>query len=377
MGLAQRVPRKVLICLAVAGVGAAVVPPLASGGTETVEIQATIEVTTTQFPGGGCGVGAAVQVPDVPDATTYTVIVFDNGRETTATMPPFDDSQAPAGYHRAGLAGYTQSAGDCAGGEQGYRDRFKAGPATATIAFPSIEGRVVDEGGHGVPDVRIDAKGPAKLSAVTDFDGGYVIEVPDDALGSYKVEPRKSCKRSCRGGYDPTKTKVEVADDGTARADFTERCAIGRQALRAKRFTPENGLYQPAGGDISALAPGFAVSLYYQCAKKTLFANVEPAAPNPPFSCVDGVTRSPVDFPVQTGPIKLGGERAFAFRERLNGKTLRVLVSGRFETRKRAEISKVRLIQSGQGVVPACTYEDDGTYLVDLVDDNPTPFRAP
>lgn len=300
-----------MICLAVAGALAGVAAPPASAGTETVEVQATIEVSETYYPSGACGSGASVQVPDVEGATGYTVIVFDDGKETTVSMrPPYDDAEAPAGYHRAGLAGYNASAGSCSEVAAGYRNRFQVKSATATISFPSIEGRVVNESGYGMPDVKIGAKGPAKLSATSDFDGVYEIKVPDDKLGSYTVAP-EGCKKKCRGGFDPERVKVDVAKESTATANFTGSCGGGKRSLRAGKFKPKHGLY---GG------PGF-ISVFYDCMNDELHAARAPMQ----MGCQQPFPNSAGGSIAAVSPISIFGQHGFPVgRERFEGRSFQL-----------------------------------------------------
>ena len=244
-----------------------------------------------------------------------------------------------------------------------------------------IRGQVVDEDGNGMPEVLVSAKGKKDLATKTDFDGNYKIVVPGDAGGRYLVKPS-----SGRQTFKPKQLPVIVKDGKSVRAGFTAvGCPTGdardRPAARARpkgdQFRPRNGLYVYDGGSFDGLSPGFAVSLYYQCAKKTLFANVEPATPEqgkfPPFKCTDGRTVSPVQYEIPLGPIKFAGEHAFQFRERFNADTLLVIVRGSFFNETKAFIRSVRIQETRRGQ-PGCVHDDDGEYQLFLEDENPTPF---
>jgi hypothetical protein len=139
-----------------------------------------------------------------------------------------------------------------------------SGSFTAEVEIdpPSlISGRVVDGDGHGIPDIRINAKGKAGLSDTTDFDGQYEIEVPGNKLGEYTVTPKGDCKKACRGGFDPKSRRLDVAAGDTATANFTGKCAGRKRSARAG-FSPQHGLYGGAG----------LASVYYSCLSKTVRA---------------------------------------------------------------------------------------------------------
>jgi hypothetical protein len=119
-----------------------------------------------------------------------------------------------------------------------------------------IDGRVVDGNGQGIPDVKIKASGPAKLSATTDFDGFYEVDVPGGKSGTYEVKPQT------KGfAWSPKSKTVRVKNRERETANFRGNCKGGGDAASGKAFQPVNGLY------ISG--PSHVTSLYYSCATKT------------------------------------------------------------------------------------------------------------
>lgn len=123
-----------------------------------------------------------------------------------------------------------------------------------------IKGRIVDGRGHGMPAVRVAAKGPAKLAETTDFQGNYLIEVPKDKAGSYEVVPK-----SPDGVFDPRKRQLRVPKGKTRTANFRGLCsARSSSGRRAQGFRPKNGLYEQDDA-----SPSFT-SVYYNCSTQKL-----------------------------------------------------------------------------------------------------------
>ena len=117
-----------------------------------------------------------------------------------------------------------------------------------------IDGRVVDGSGHGIPEIKVQASGPARASDTTDFDGFYEIEIPKGKSGSYKVEPTSD------GAWSPKSKTVRVSNGERETANFRGNCKAPRSGSE-KAFQPLNGLY---------ISTGVANLLYYSCQSKTI-----------------------------------------------------------------------------------------------------------
>lgn len=130
-----------------------------------------------------------------------------------------------------------------------------------------IKGRVVDERGHGIPDLRITANGPDSFAARTSFTGYYNIRVPESDVGDYVVTPR--------GGdatFEPARKKFELTPGATKEANFTqETCPVANRApRRADRVTAIlSGLYKWKAGE----QPGSTatdIEAYVKCSDATI-----------------------------------------------------------------------------------------------------------
>ncbi len=176
--------------------------PVAGGATSDpdgpriVQLPVALKIDVVEYPNGACGAGAYWEFSEVNGASTYTITFLDTGREVTYTIPPFDaglDANAPPGTHRAGLTGYSASAGGCGDPEASWRGRFQLVRAWATVEIRdgTIVGRVTKDG-KPLRGVVVSAFGPnprgpgarppyprqAVFQGVTRADGSYRITVP-------------------------------------------------------------------------------------------------------------------------------------------------------------------------------------------------------
>ncbi|HMJ02087.1 MAG TPA: hypothetical protein VK506_04045, partial [Conexibacter sp.] len=203
--------------LAVALMAGLALVPTAGGATGDADgprikpVTALLQFDVVEHPNGACNAGAYWEYFEVNGATSYSIQFLDSGREVTYTQPPFDtgmDATAPRGRHRAGLTGYSASAGGCGDPIPGWRARFQLVRAWATVELRdgTIVGRVTFNS-KPLKGIVVSAVGPnphgpgggppyprqSVFQGVTRADGRYRIHIPKNKTNQgYTVGPLES-----------------------------------------------------------------------------------------------------------------------------------------------------------------------------------------
>ena len=247
-----------LLCLVLLSVVA--VAPATAAQAKQVKISASIFAKSHSYvsqcaqcgPNGtpsqfdSCDFTVFLQVPIVPGATSYTVMLKDTILgDRTAVGPPFSDNTdgytTPAGVHWFGLSG-VGGAGHCEG-EEGEIARY-----TIVKAFVTTDDKVRVAGtlsaadGKPVAGQKVAIAGPTRTTAKTDATGSYSAIVK---AGSYKVTaPQGFCAEGAKTCTNVKALKVS----GTSIANFARRTVQISGRVQQHRCTPQGCTFGPLSG---------------------------------------------------------------------------------------------------------------------------------
>jgi hypothetical protein len=219
---------RVVLGLLLAAAVVAVAGPAGAEDARTVPLSVVLKVDVNEGPGGACQAGAYFEFTEIKGASSYSITFLDSGKEVTYTLPPFDpaaDAGAPAGVHRAGLTGFSASAGGCGNPDAEWRARFQLVSASALVEplDGKIVGQVTRSSGKPLAGIPVEATRPGGSNrkvfhGVTAKDGSYRITIPKTQLTTYTVSPYRPGFH-----FDPSFPQVSVGNGAVVTQSFTQK----------------------------------------------------------------------------------------------------------------------------------------------------------